>query len=120
MRGLQGRRVVLTGATGGLGTAIARRLVEAGVPFVRVGRAWWDSHGQDFETHQEMVPALDHVMATLIDDLAAGAGLAVRELHRTTMADVPAALVGVLPADVTSGDRHAQWHLHLLELGRTA
>ena len=48
---------------------IARRLVEAGVPFVRVGRAWWDSHGQNFETHQEMVPELDHVMATLTDDL---------------------------------------------------
>jgi hypothetical protein len=48
---------------------ISRRLVEAGVPFVRVGRAWWDSHGQNFETHQEMVPELDHVMATLIDDL---------------------------------------------------
>jgi hypothetical protein len=50
-------------------TLIARRLIEAGVPFVRVGRAWWDSHGQNFETHQEMVPELDHVMATLIDDL---------------------------------------------------
>ncbi len=48
---------------------IARRLVEAGVPFVRVARAWWDSHGQNFETHQETVPELDHVMATLIDDL---------------------------------------------------
>jgi len=48
---------------------IARRLVEAGVPFVRVSRAWWDSHGQNFETHQEMVPELDHVMSTLIDDL---------------------------------------------------
>src|SRR5260370_20863260 len=48
---------------------VARRMIEAGVPFVRVGRAWWDSHGQNFETHQEMVPELDHVMATLIDDL---------------------------------------------------
>jgi uncharacterized protein (DUF1501 family) len=48
---------------------IARRLVEAGVPFVRVARAWWDSHGQNFETHQEMVPELDHIMAALIDDL---------------------------------------------------
>jgi hypothetical protein len=47
----------------------ARRLIEAGVPFVRVGRAWWDSHGQNFETHQELVPELDHVMATLLDDL---------------------------------------------------
>src|SRR5215218_1201651 len=48
---------------------IARRLVEAGVPFVRVARAWWDSHGQNFETHQEMVPELDRVMSVLIDDL---------------------------------------------------
>jgi hypothetical protein len=47
----------------------ARRLVEAGVPFVRVGRAWWDSHAQNFESHQEMVPELDHVMTTLLDDL---------------------------------------------------
>jgi hypothetical protein len=48
---------------------IARRLVEAGVPFVRVARAWWDSHGQNFETHQEMVPELDRVMSALLDDL---------------------------------------------------
>jgi hypothetical protein len=48
---------------------VARRLVEAGVPFVRVGRAWWDSHGQNFETHQELAPELDHVMAALLDDL---------------------------------------------------
>lgn len=47
----------------------ARRLAEAGVPFVRVGRAWWDSHGQNFETHQELVTELDHVMVTLLDDL---------------------------------------------------
>jgi uncharacterized protein (DUF1501 family) len=39
------------------------------VPFVRVGRAWWDSHGQNFETHSEMVPELDRVLAALIDDL---------------------------------------------------
>jgi hypothetical protein len=51
-------------------TLIARRLVEAGVPFVRVGRAWWDSHGQNFETHAELVPELDHVMSTLLDDLS--------------------------------------------------
>jgi uncharacterized protein (DUF1501 family) len=50
-------------------TLIARRLVEAGVPFVKVSRAWWDSHGQNFETHLELVTELDHVMAGLIDDL---------------------------------------------------
>ena len=49
---------------------IARRLVEAGTPFVKVGRAWWDSHGQNFETHLELVPELDQVMAALIDDLS--------------------------------------------------
>jgi uncharacterized protein (DUF1501 family) len=50
-------------------TLIARRLVEAGVPFVKVSRAWWDSHGQNFETHLELVSELDHVMSALIDDL---------------------------------------------------
>jgi hypothetical protein len=50
---------------------VARRLIEAGVPFVRVARAWWDSHGQNFETHQELVPELDHVLSALLDDLNA-------------------------------------------------
>jgi len=50
---------------------VARRLIEAGVPFVKVARAWWDSHGQNFETHLELVTELDHVMSTLIDDLEA-------------------------------------------------
>jgi hypothetical protein len=36
------------------------------------------------------------------------------------MAEVPPALAGALPSDVTAGDWHAQWHLHLLELGRPA
>ena len=48
---------------------IARRLVEAGVPFVRVARAWWDTHAQNFESHLELVTELDHVMSTLLDDL---------------------------------------------------
>ena len=48
---------------------IARRLVEAGVPFVKVARAWWDSHGQNFETHLELCADLDHSMSVLLDDL---------------------------------------------------
>ena len=48
---------------------VARRLIEAGVPFVKVARAWWDSHGQNFETHLELVAELDHVMSALLDDL---------------------------------------------------
>ena len=48
---------------------IARRMVEAGVPFVKVARAWWDSHGQNFETHQELCADLDQSMSVLLDDL---------------------------------------------------
>ena len=48
---------------------IARRLLEAGTPFVKVARAWWDSHGQNFETHRELCADLDHVMSAFIDDL---------------------------------------------------
>jgi len=50
-------------------TIVARRLIEAGTPFVKVSRAWWDSHGQNFETHLELVSELDIVMSALIDDL---------------------------------------------------
>jgi hypothetical protein len=48
---------------------IARRLLEAGVPMVKVGRAWWDSHADNFESHRELVSELDHVMSTLLLDL---------------------------------------------------
>jgi hypothetical protein len=48
---------------------VARRLIEAGVPYVRVNRGWWDHHGQNFEFHQEMVPELDHILSVLLDDL---------------------------------------------------
>jgi hypothetical protein len=48
---------------------IARRLIEAGVPYVRVNYGWWDHHGQNFEFHHEMVPVLDHVLSVLLDDL---------------------------------------------------
>jgi release factor glutamine methyltransferase len=57
---------------------------------------------------------------TLIDELAAAAGLTVSELYRMTMSEVPPALARALPADVTAGDQHAQWHLHLLALGAAA
>lgn len=48
---------------------IGRRLLEAGVPMVRVARAWWDSHTDNFESHRELVGELDHVMSTLLLDL---------------------------------------------------
>ena len=48
---------------------VARRLIEAGVPYVRVNRAWWDHHAQNFEGHHEMVPELDHVLSVLLEDM---------------------------------------------------
>jgi hypothetical protein len=48
---------------------IGRRLLEAGVPMVKVCRAWWDSHSDNFESHRELVAELDHVMSTLLLDL---------------------------------------------------
>lgn len=65
----KGMRDKYGGSQFGEQVLVARRLVEAGVPFVKVARAWWDSHGQNFETHLELVSELDHVMSTLIDDL---------------------------------------------------
>jgi hypothetical protein len=48
---------------------IARRLLEADVPMVKVARAWWDSHADNFESHRELVAEFDHVMSTLLCDL---------------------------------------------------
>jgi hypothetical protein len=48
---------------------IARRLLEAGVPMVKVARGFWDSHHDNFESHRELVPDFDHVLSTLLADL---------------------------------------------------
>jgi hypothetical protein len=48
---------------------IGRRLIEAGVPMVRVSRAWWDSHHDNFESHRELVGDLDNVLSTLVLDM---------------------------------------------------
>jgi hypothetical protein len=48
---------------------VGRRLLEAGVPMVKVSRAWWDSHADNFESHRELVGELDHVLSTLVLDL---------------------------------------------------
>ena len=48
---------------------IGRRLIEAGVPMVKVARAWWDSHSDNFESHRELASELDHVMSVLLTDL---------------------------------------------------
>jgi hypothetical protein len=48
---------------------IGRRLLEAGVPMVKVCRAWWDTHSDNFESNRELVTELDHVMSVLLTDL---------------------------------------------------
>jgi hypothetical protein len=49
---------------------LARRLLEAGVPVVKVARGFWDSHHDNFESHRELVPDFDNVLSVLLDDLA--------------------------------------------------
>lgn len=47
----------------------ARQLLEAGVSFVKVTMYHWDTHGDNFNCHQEGVPLVDAALAGLIDDL---------------------------------------------------
>ena len=48
---------------------LARRLLEAGVPVVKVARGFWDSHHDNFESHRELVGDFDHVFSVLLLDL---------------------------------------------------
>ena len=53
------------------GCLMARRLVEAGVPFVEVDLGGWDNHAGIFDTlSQRKLPDLDRAMAALVADLA--------------------------------------------------
>jgi hypothetical protein len=47
----------------------ARRLLEAGVTFVKVTMYRWDTHGDNFNCHQDGVPQVDTALAAMIDDL---------------------------------------------------
>ncbi|QDV10617.1 hypothetical protein CA51_04670 [Rosistilla oblonga] len=54
----------------GQGCLLARRLVEAGVPFVEVDLGGWDSHSDIFNTlTNRHLPALDKAMSALTEDL---------------------------------------------------
>jgi uncharacterized protein (DUF1501 family) len=48
---------------------LARRLVEAGVPFVVVGDDGWDHHGSIFPSLRRSLPVLDQAFSTLLDEL---------------------------------------------------
>jgi uncharacterized protein (DUF1501 family) len=54
----------------GKGCLMARRLVEAGVPFVEVDMGGWDTHQNNFNTLEKTkLPELDKAMSALISDL---------------------------------------------------
>jgi uncharacterized protein (DUF1501 family) len=54
----------------GRGCLLARRLVEAGVPFVEVNLGGWDNHQDIFNTLQNRkLPELDQGMSALLEDL---------------------------------------------------
>jgi Protein of unknown function (DUF1501) len=54
----------------GKGCLMARRLVEAGVPFVEVDLGGWDNHAGIFKTLADTkLPELDKAMAALVSDL---------------------------------------------------
>ena len=50
---------------------LARRLVEAGVPWVTVNFGGWDTHREHFAAMGHLLPMLDSGFATLLEDLAA-------------------------------------------------
>ena len=53
----------------GRGCMLARRLVEAGVPFVEVSLNGWDTHTDNFNQSKSLCERLDSGWATLLDDL---------------------------------------------------
>ncbi len=53
----------------GQGCLLARRLVEAGVPFVEVGLEGWDTHNQNFERVARLAQVLDAGWSALLEDL---------------------------------------------------
>lgn len=48
----------------------ARRLVEAGVPYITVNFGGWDTHKNHFNSMNQMLPQLDQGLATLLQDLS--------------------------------------------------
>ena len=48
---------------------VARRLVEAGVPFVNVRTTGWDTHKKHFQHMNTMLPDLDKALSALLEDL---------------------------------------------------
>jgi len=56
--------------TFGQSCLMARRLVEAGVPYVTINYRGWDTHKQHFQLMRRMLPEMDAGFATLLTDLS--------------------------------------------------
>ncbi len=48
---------------------LGRRLLEAGVRFVKVTSYGWDTHGDNFNAHASRMPKVDQSLSALLDDL---------------------------------------------------
>ncbi|MGE3780879.1 MAG: DUF1501 domain-containing protein, partial [Pirellulaceae bacterium] len=50
---------------------IGRKMLEAGVRFVKVNSYGWDTHGDNFNAHLSLMPKFDQAFAAMIEDLEA-------------------------------------------------
>jgi hypothetical protein len=50
---------------------IGRKMIEAGVRFVKVNSYGWDTHGDNFNGHLNLMPKFDQAFSAVIEDLAA-------------------------------------------------
>lgn len=53
----------------------ARKMLEAGVTFVKVNSYGWDTHGDNFNGHMSLVPRFDQAFAAIVEDLAGSGAL---------------------------------------------
>jgi hypothetical protein len=95
---------------------LARRLVEAGVPFVTLYNGGWDHHSNIFPAFRNQGQKLDAVVATLIDDLDQ------RGLLDTTLVMVMGEfgrtpMISTLPGSTTPGRDHWSSAISVLVAG---
>ncbi|MBA4017896.1 MAG: DUF1501 domain-containing protein [Pirellula sp.] len=49
---------------------LGRKMLEAGVTFVKVNSYGWDTHGDNFNGHANLLPKFDRAFASIVEDLA--------------------------------------------------
>ena len=95
---------------------LARRLVEAGVPFVTLNNGGWDHHSNIFPAFKKQGQELESVVATLIEDLDQ------RGLLETTLVIVMGEFgrtptISTLPGSTTPGRDHWSNAISILVAG---